>query len=268
MEQSAPTFTRDDISTASGLNQTQIENLVRTGNAPESESRGRGASRRYDSTALAHFAVLGSIFDAGVDLVQAARLMTAINATIFVDYNGIHDNLDEAFARRGGNIPWINDIPYNNKTDCLDRFSLFSAIRKNIPDEDLNKARIGDLTIEIVNRTFVFSGVYSEGTNNIKFFSPFGDSNNDVQAEFRMMGWERASTETRIIPMSHELPFLDYDDESRAAYQKAGRIIETEYHNARKNAVSALRFNVSCAVRRGFEAVFQKRNPVSPEIAG
>lgn len=267
MENKAPTFTRDDISAASGLNQTQIENLVRLGLAPESEGKGRGSARRYDTDALAQFAVIGVIFDAGVDLVSAARLMVAVNETIVADYNGMHDNLDAAYRRLGGQIHWLHDVPYNRETDRFDRFALFVALRQNMPDVDLYKAHLGDLLIEIVNRTYVFSGVYSDGANNIKTFNPFG-IDCDVQAEFRLTGWERGSAETRIEPVSHELPFLGNDAESHNAYMQAGRTVTNEYNTARKNAVSFLRFNVSCAIRRGFEAVFKKRNPTSPEIAG
>lgn len=266
METNAPTFTRDDISAASGLNQTQIENLVRLGLAPESEGKGRGSARRYDTDALAHFAVIGAVFDAGVDLVSAARLMVAINETIVADYDGMHDNLDAVYRRLGGQIPWLHDVPYNRKTDRFDRFALFVALRQNMPDVDLCEAHLGDLLIEVINRTYVFSGVYSNGANNIKTFNPFG-ADSDVQAEFRLMGWERGSAETRIEPVSHELPYLGDDAESHNAYMQAGHAVTDEYNKARRNAVSFLRFNVSCAIRRGFEAVFQKRNQVSPEIA-
>ncbi|MBS1165842.1 MAG: hypothetical protein H6R00_1867 [Proteobacteria bacterium] len=261
---SLPKFTRDDVSAASGLQQTQIENLVRLGLAPLSESKGRGSARQYGSDGLAQFAVIGAFFGAGIEVVPAARLAVALRRDVFDHLGHLHDNLDDIFLRADGVNSWVREVPYDEERGCHDRYGMFEAIRKHNSGASYNTGRSGDAIIEIIDRTYVFTG----NNTGMTLLSPFGGKSYDVAAEFRLVGWERGSSDVCIIPLHEELPSTDPWETKEAEWRQRGQELEAEYHAARDNAVSAIRLNVSCAIRRGFEAVFQRRISNSSEIAG
>ena len=254
MSKDPPRFLRDDVSAGSGLQQSQVENLVKQNVAPPSEGKGRGSARTYDSDGLAQFAVAGAAFLAGIEIIPAARLAEALRRDVFVKNGHFHDTLDDVITRAGGRNR-LADVPRHPVADRFDRYGLYELARSLVGPDGLIRARKGDAIIEVINRSYVFVG----HNNGLKIVSPFSIKSYDVSAEFRLTGWERGSNEVAIVPFYEELPPMDPDGDEE--WRRRGAEIEAEYHAARENAVSALHINVSLAVRRGYEAVYRKRNP-------
>ena len=73
-----PRFRAADLVAASGLPAAGMELLVKTKLAPPSANKGRGSAHVFTAEGLAHMAVVGAIYAAGVELIPAARLGAAI----------------------------------------------------------------------------------------------------------------------------------------------------------------------------------------------
>jgi hypothetical protein len=113
------------------------------------------------------------------------------------------------------------------------------------------------MVVEIVDRKYVFEPTLAGF--KIPIHSPVSGIVPATPA-YRISGWGRG-TDAVISDVSREVPTYDFqqDEESAAIYRQ----IETEFLNARQNAVGTIRVNVSLAVRNAFDAVNDHRLTVS-----
>lgn len=263
----APQFRADDLAAASGLAPASIEMLVKGKLAPPSENEGRGRGRIYSTTGLEQMINTGALFSAGLELTPAARLSAAISGEFCSIYGFIPDRLDDLFLKwmpNEADLFW--DLPRRENSDGVDRFALYSLIRKRSDFAPFSSCR-GDMFIEIIDRRFAFFGYFDmPGCAN-----PFGAEPSDVTAAYRLVGWERGSRAVNVIPISDEMPPIGHrpaNEQQIDAWNQAKLKIEAEYFAARRKAVSATRVNISLAIRNGFEAVIQHRGVGSNEMEG
>jgi hypothetical protein len=109
------------------------------------------------------------------------------------------------------------------------------------------------MVVEIVDRKYVFEPTLAD--IKIPIHSPVSGTVPAAPA-YRIVGWGRG-IDSVISDVANEVPNYDFqrDKESAAIYKQ----IETEFLNARQNAVGTIRVNVSLAVRNAFDAVHDHR---------
>jgi hypothetical protein len=217
---------------------------------PVNLAHGKGSHALYDSEGLEHAGVIAGFWAAGMPAFLAARLASAFyNEWRLCGYTGL-DKLSRL------NFFWRKAARDNSSflSDVTDTFTLHRALRTRTNVYKANSSLNEDMVVEIVDLRYVFDP--SRADNKIPIHSPVSGSVWATPAFRIVSGWERGE-DVIISSIADEVPNFDFSaDERSAAIYKA---IETEFLNARQNAVGLLRVNVSLAVRNAFDAVHEYR---------
>jgi hypothetical protein len=219
------------------MDQSGIEYLVKSGLAPKSIGGGRRRPRLFTDQGIAHFALVSALSQAGVELTPAGRVAMAVAADFEFSDGQIPDRLDDYWrdcAFESGDQFYLD----REQTDTKDRFEFYKLINKHNQSRTHLIASPDEIVLEVINREFVFSG-----RANLKSVALFSNKSFDLVALARMTGWERGAKSVSLIPLHDEATADPY----------GARHLEDAYHEARQKAVSAIRINVSFAVRLAFE---------------
>jgi hypothetical protein len=226
------------------------------GLAPEPLDGGQGKAghRSYDGVGLAHAALIGALNLAGFELLVAARLAAAFAD----DYRVIHGKLPSNLAvyiqaplnPTPGRRPWT-DLPDDLPIEIDHGYWLHHRLRNRSGLYQRGVALRGDFIIDIADHAFVLTEHL--GFENIKVFSPVSGGL-PANPDYRIIGRGSAA---RVVPVHGELDSLDFSIDPEAAEQL--RRLERDYFNARENAVSRVRINLSLAIRNAFDRLQDNR---------
>lgn len=244
-------FTTPELAVGADLTPRNValldeRNLVLDNFTITSTGAGKAGNKRYNIRALQRIAIVGALQKAGVELLLAARLVAALADEWEAAYGHIPSKLDQYLhdkALRGRNL-WTE---LGDKADPRNDYWLHHYLRTRTGIYRPRTSLIGDFCVEIVDRQYVFMAVKSRG-GPLTFLG--GET---AEAMLRIVGWERGSTAT-VRTIAEEAGNLA-TTEATARY----RVIEEEFHAARRNAVGALGLNVSLSIRNGLDALHEYR---------
>ena len=246
-------FTTREMAIVAQLTPRNFALLVDEGLAPVAleESLGQSGHRTYDSAALTHCALIGSIHLAGMELLVAARLAAAMADAYGASYGRLPSNLASLLRSSlnptPGCFPWGKSLPH---IDTDNDYWLHERLRFHTGIYNPRTALRGDLLIDIADQAYVLTRHLD---SNVKMFSPVSDPLT-TSPEYRIVGRGRAS---RVVPIHEELPSLDFSRDKASA--DALRELQVEYQSAYDNAETRLCINVSLGVRNGLDRLADAR---------
>jgi len=229
--------------------------------APTSVDRGFGhnGAAFYDSFGVSHWALNGALYSSGVPLLAACRLGSLIADELGAAYGRLPSRLDnyleKALNPKHPYFPWPESPLQQYLSGATSDFWQHHLLRTQTEIYQPGKLLRGDYCIEIVNREYVFTGFDWQG--KLLTMSPFGGQASDLSPDYRIQGWSRGSENLEIRSIIEELPGGWADNDPRAL--AGARAIENEFHAARANAASALRINISLAIRNALDAIHDHR---------
>jgi hypothetical protein len=257
---SSDLFSSTEMAIGASLTVRAFALLQEAGLAPDpvENSRGRSGHALFDSEGLEHAGVIRAFYGAGAQTFLAARLARAF----YVEWKQCgYTGLDKLSRLNGYYRQAASKITPDDfkilPDDLKNTFTLHRALRLKTNIYKPYTALREDMVVEIVDRKYVFEPTLAGF--KIPIHSPVSGIVPATPA-YRISGWGRG-TDAVISDISREVPTYDFqqDEESAAIYRQ----IETEFLNARQNAVGTIRVNVSLAVRNAFDAVNDHRLTVS-----
>lgn len=246
-------FTSRELAYAAGLSPRNMALLVDQGLAPDpiEGGGGRGSHRSYDSAALGALTLTGAFYQAGMELLVAARLASEITKEYSSTYGRLPSNLgtylQRPFNPRPGYRPWDHALP---EVDLDDDYWLHNRLRCHSEIYRPQVALRGDLIVEIVDQSYVLTRSHDL---EIDILSPVGGSV-PASPDYCIEGRGSAA---RIVPIYEGIRSFDFsvDRESAEAY----RARQDRFLRARDNAVTRLRVNVALAIRNGLDRISDER---------
>ncbi|MFT4276633.1 MAG: hypothetical protein QM576_09775 [Rhodopseudomonas sp.] len=252
----AELFTSREIALAAGLTARNFALLNDEGLAPEplNDGRGKAGHRSYDGVGLAHAALIGALHLAGFELLISARLAAAFAEDYRLSYGKLPSNLavyaQSPLNPTPGRLPWT-DRPDDLPVDIDHDYWFHQRLRNRSTLYQRGVALRGDFIIDIADHAFVMTEHL--GLERIKIYSPVSGGL-PANPDCRIVG---GGAEARVIPVHEELDSLDFSVNPKAAEQL--RKLERDYLNARENAVSRVRINLSLAIRNAFDRLQDDR---------
>jgi hypothetical protein len=252
----AEIFTSREVAVAADLSARNFALLSEEGLAPTSleGAQGRAGHRSYDGVRLAHAALIGALHLAGFELLVSARLATAFADNYHTNYGKLPSNLGVYLQKplnpTPGHYPWT-DRGEEDQVDLDHDFWLHDRLRNRSTIYQRGVAFRGDFIIDIADHAFVLTEHL--GMEKVKVFSPVSGAL-PASPDYRIDG---RGTATRIIPIHQEVDSLDFSVNARAANRM--RELEQQYLDARENAVSRVRINLSLAIRNAFDRLQDDR---------
>lgn len=249
----ADRFTSRELAVAAELTTRNMSLLVDQRLAPQpiDGAGGRGGHRSYDSVGLGAIALLGAFHRAGMELLIAARLAGAVAEDYCSTYGRLPSNL-AAYLQHPHNptpgwAPWDRALP---QIEIDDDYWLHNRLRFHTEIYKPWKALRGDLVVEIVDQTYVLIRYHD---SDIHITSPVSDVLS-ASPEYRIKGRGAAA---RISPIHEGIRSFDFSIDKESSDTLRAR--QTEYLDARENAVTQLRINVALAIRNGLDRVADDR---------
>jgi len=246
-------FTSRELSVAADLTSRNVSLLIDHGLAPAPIAivEGRGGHRSYDSAALGAMTLVGGFYQAGMELLVAARLAGAMTREYQLSYGRLPSNLGVYLQRpynpRPGHRPWDASLA---EVDIDDDYWLHNRLRVHSEIYKPWVALKGDLVVEIVDQTYVLTRHHDI---SIAIHSPVSGSM-PASPEYRIVGRGSAA---RIAPIHEGLKSLDFSVDAESA--DTLRSEENAYLHALENAVTRLQVNVALAIRNGFDRLVDER---------
>ncbi|MFN3076370.1 MAG: hypothetical protein ABT940_05735 [Alphaproteobacteria bacterium] len=249
-------FTATELEIGGGLPLRSVEILLKNGVAPPAETDPeRGSVRYWGTRGVQRIALVGAIFQGGAELLLASRLSAAIAEEIELFYvSGLHSNLWYSCRKSGkasDYVKWTQaKVDHPSEDYWLHRF-----MRIETSDYHPGVAMPGDTIIEIVDRQYVFINT----NNGIRVHSPVSSEGIEAQPSYRVTGWEKGSS-AEVHSVADEVDSFGFH--ANPAAKEQYRRIEAEFMEARRNAVGLLKINMSLAIRKAFDAIFDHRSGV------
>ena len=257
---SAEIFTSREVAVAADLSARNFALLVEQDLAPASldDATGRAGHRPYDGVGLAHGALIGALNLAGFELLVSARLAAAFADDYRHNYGRLPANLaiylQAPLNPTPGHFPWA-DRSDDPQIDLDNDFWLHDRLRNRSTIYQRGIAFRGDFIIDIADHAFVLTEHL--GMEKVKTFSPVSVGL-PASPDYRIRGRGAAA---RIVAIHEEVDSLDFSVNPKAANQM--RRLERDYLDARQNAVSRVRINLSLAIRNAFDRLQDNRARVA-----
>jgi hypothetical protein len=254
------TFDLQEIAVGSALSPQQIDTLIKRGVAPwpiSGGGRGKGALL-FDVAGLSEFAITGSAYWSGCELLPTARLASAIIDYLMLVYGHTQSRCYMNWNKLSSNADQLP--PNEDGSRAIDDFNIHTLFRRFGPYE-VGEAWKDDLFLEVFDRRYCFFGI----PGGLRFPGSFGAKrNSDMEPMFRLDGWARGEEVTL-----HELPDLlpkgALDPDCSEEVRNAARAVEDEFYDARANPRGVFRVNLSLSIRNAFDRICDFRSSGSVE---
>lgn len=246
-------FTSRELGHAADLTARNIAYLQEEGLAPAPihGDSGRGGHRIYNSVALAHAALIGTLHLGGFELLVAARLAAALADDFGAVYGKLHSNLQDQARTHRSLFSGLGA-----KAILDDDFWIFSRLVDGVAGYQPDLAQSGDVILDIADHKFVLTSSYGPLAGRI--LAPAMKETIPANPEYRIVG---RGPDVEVISIVDEVGSLDFEayPENRLHMRK----LTLEYLAARENAVALTRLNVSLSIRNAFGRVLKERAPLA-----
>lgn len=256
-------YTGQEIEAAFRFRARTLEMLLKLDLAPHSQTGGvRGQARMFDANGLSQIAIAAGIFWSGIEIVSAGRLAQAISRHFRAAYGRPPSGLYGAARKWWDSITVVRGLQdYSalkestiNGLDNLDDAIIYAAIRRDPKDYRPGQSWPEDVYFDLVDRQYGFLGTPG---SNVKVHNAISGREDQMQPEFRVSGWSRGG-DVEITQLYQEFP-RGWDQKGTPA-RAAACEIEQEFFSANDDPQGKLSLNVSRAIRRGHDRIFDLRN--------
>ena len=232
-------FELAEMEAAAGLSHRNAVLLAERQLLPEPISGGgtRGKTRLWDIRGLKQFAVLGALYNAGVPLIMASRLLQAIRNELEPSYGFIPSGIEDLFMKSGFNLPHEK---MSNAGD--DEYWLHSQLVKCPEYYRSGEALDHDLIMMIADREFASLEIKRD------MLTPY------IDMSFRIFGWDRAE-QARVIGINEEI-----GNPISEEYSKKKLLVTESYKKAFSNSLGMIVVNTSLAIRTALDRIHLLRS--------
>lgn len=235
-------FELAEMEAAAGLSHRNATLLAERQLLPEPESGGgtRGKTRLWDIRGLKQFAVLGALYNAGVPLIMAGRLLQSIRDELEPAYGFIPSCIEYLFMRSGASLPSEHAIKTPDEEYWLHSYLV------NMPEHYVpGRALDHDFVMVIADREFASIETRKD------FLSP------RCEQAFRITGWDRAE-QARVVGIAEEISKI-----SSNRYSEDERSVIDLYRMAFSNSLGMIVVNISLSIRTALDRIHFLRSNCS-----
>ncbi len=226
-------FTTPEVAEATGVTSRNVMYLCSIGAVPVAEGgHGRGRHRQLDIEGLARVAVIAALYNAGVEIYLASKLVEAIGDDS--DVHGI-SNLEALISRPHSGVI---KLMIEQGWDTENAFYLHRAFRRHSNSYTPHIAIAYDRLFEICDRTFVFLNHLAPDSENQTLWP-----SKKPTALFKISGWRKGDS----VELKHAL-----------SPPRGGRL-PREWADALQNFRGMMRINVSLAIRDALDSIADSR---------
>ncbi|MFN3825986.1 MAG: hypothetical protein ACK4RN_18635 [Pseudorhodobacter sp.] len=235
-------FTVGEVAHAAELSPRNIQLLGDKDLTPqaEHEANGKAGAALHNINAFMHFAMVGALHKAGLPLLQAARLALAVPDEFTDARLGYLSGLDR--QRLDGMRGWHKVAPEDGDTG----FWLHYWLRRNAaPAYVPGRSWDNDIVMLVADRRYALIDLHERRGANMTFGGLKVKAGPEPVCEI-----EDADRGLRTVPV-YQRPECKTEEGKRA--------LLNEYRGALTNAVGLSRSNLSLAIRKGLDRVYDLR---------